>query len=295
MNNEHVATVRSFTRAVTQRVGIFGDRFLGRNRPLAEARLVFEIGRQGREVRQLREMLQLDSGYLSRLLRSLEGQGLLRVVPGEEDRRVRRALLTETGAQEWDRLNQYGDRVASRLLEPLSDRQQDRLTEAMGTVERLLSLSATQIAPEESTSADAKRCLKQYFQELAVMFRQGFDLERTISADPEELTPPNGVFLLARLDGQAIGCGALKVFAPGMAYIKRMWVAPAQRGIGLGKRLLDALETQAQQFEVHTLRLETNSDLPGARAFYQRNGYVEVDPFNEDPYAEFWFEKRIEP
>lgn len=295
MNTSRVATVRSFSRAVTQRVGIFGDRFLGRNRPLAEARLIFEIGRQGREVRELREMLQLDSGYLSRLLRSLEGQGLLRVVPGKADRRVRRALLTEVGEEEWDRLNRYGDKVASGLLEPLSEVHQQRLVDAMASVERLLSLSATLIAPEEPNHGDALWCLEQYFQELAVMFRQGFELDRTISADPEELRPPHGVFLLARLDGQAIGCGALKVIAPGMAYVKRMWVAPTHRGIGLGQRLLEVLETHGRQFGVHTLRLETNGDLPGARAFYQRNGYVEVDPFNEDPYAEFWFEKRIEP
>lgn len=293
MNRRHISTVRSFSRAVTQRVGIFADKFLGRNRPLAEARLVFEIGERGRDVRELRALLNLDSGYLSRLLRSLERQGLVQVVPGADDRRVRRALLTADGVEEWQRLNRHGDDVACTLLEPLNASQRQRLVKAMLEVEGLLALAATEIEPEDSTHADAKYCLQQYFAELAETFRQGFDLGRTISADPEELRPPRGVFLVARLDGQAIGCGALKVIAPGVAYIKRMWVQRSVRGVGLGQKLLSALEAQARRLQIHTLRLETNSDLPGAREFYLRNGFREVEPFNDEPYAEFWFEKRM--
>src|SRR3954470_8141873 len=96
-----VETVRRFNRVVTQRVGALTGSYLSRGRPLAEFRLLWEIGDQGRDLRALRSRLGLDSGYLSRLLRSLEAAGLVAVVPGE-DRRVRRAQLSERGRQERD-------------------------------------------------------------------------------------------------------------------------------------------------------------------------------------------------
>lgn len=297
MNTDDIAAVRRFSRAVTQRVGIFTDRFLGRGRPLAEARLIFEIGREGqsgRDVRQLRTLLDLDSGYLSRLLRSLERQGLVEVRPGEEDRRVRRVHLTAQGAGEFEALNRLGDELAESILQPLSTGERQRLVVAMIEVEQLLCSSATKIDLEDPASTDAQKCLEHYVTELSERFRDGFDSTMSLSADPDEMRLPRGAFLVARLDGRAIGCGALKLLEPGMASIKRMWVDGSFRGLGLGRRILTALESQARELDVTILRLETNRDLGGADAFYRRNGYREVAPFNEDPYADFWFEKRME-
>lgn len=293
MKSHQIPALRSFSRAVTQRIGVFTDRFLGRDRPLAEARLIFEIGVDGRDVRELRSLLDLDSGYLSRLLRSLERQGLVEVTPGEQDRRVRHVCLTEAGREELHELDRRGDELAASILSPLTEEERQRLSDAMSEVERLLSLSATQIIPQDAGSVEGRWCLEQYFSELAERFRGGFDRSQSISADPEELRPPNGIFLVARLDGQAVGCGALKILQPGMASVKRMWVDPSLRGLGLGRRLLLSLEAQAREMDVTILRLETNRDLGGADAFYRRNGYRQVEPFNEDPYADFWFEKRI--
>src|ERR671929_1471117 len=98
---EDVARVRRFNRIVTQRVGALDDRFLARDRPLGEARLLWEIGEDGCDVRELRARLDLDSGYLSRLLRSLEAAGLVVVEAGEADRRLRTARLTDSGREEW--------------------------------------------------------------------------------------------------------------------------------------------------------------------------------------------------
>src|SRR4051812_50142334 len=98
MDDVMVERVRRFNRAVAQRVGALDDRFLARDRPMAEARLLWEIGREGCEVRSLRARLGLDSGHASRLLRSLEGDGLIRVAPSSADRRVRRAEVTAAGA-----------------------------------------------------------------------------------------------------------------------------------------------------------------------------------------------------
>src|SRR3712207_5527716 len=95
-----VEQVRRFNRTVTQRVGALNDRFLARDRPLALSRLLWEIGTEGAEVVMLRSRLGLDSGQLSRMLRALEGNGLVTVMPSAADGRVRVARLTPAGLDE---------------------------------------------------------------------------------------------------------------------------------------------------------------------------------------------------
>ena len=109
---EMVQQLRSFNRLVTQRVGALDDRFLARGRPLGEARVLWEIGEEGCDVRLLRARLGVDSGYLSRLLRSLEAAGLAEVVPSEGDRRVRTARLTAEGLAEREVLDRRSDELA---------------------------------------------------------------------------------------------------------------------------------------------------------------------------------------
>lgn len=292
MAADPVPTVRSFYRALTLRVGVFTDRFLGRERPLAQSRLLFEVGREGADVRELRSRLDLDSGYLSRLLRSLEADGLIEVAPLESDLRSRRARLTAAGRAELEALNRLGDRFAEATLEPLGEAERNRLVAAMAEVEKLLNLSFTRITVEDPDSPDAKWCLEQYFAELGERFEGGFDAGRSIRADAGDLRPPRGTFLVARLDGRPVGCGALKATEPGVGSIKRMWVSRTVRGTGVGRRLLLALEKEAVGLGLALLRLETNRSLHEAQALYRRNGYREVAPFNAEPYADHWYEKR---
>ncbi len=292
MAADPVPTVRSFYRALTLRVGVFTDRFLGRERPLAQSRLLFEVGREGADVRELRSRLDLDSGYLSRLLRSLEADGLIEVAPLESDLRSRRARLTAAGRAELEALNRLGDRFAEATLEPLGEAERNRLVAAMAEVEKLLNLSFTRITVEDPDSPDAKWCLEQYFAELGERFEGGFDAGRSIRADAGDLRHPRGTFLVARLDGRPVGCGALKATEPGVGSIKRMWVSRTVRGTGVGRRLLLALEKEAVGLGLALLRLETNRSLHEAQALYRRNGYREVAPFNAEPYADHWYEKR---
>src|SRR5829696_5807154 len=130
MSGRAVADVRSFNRTVSTHFGALNDHFLGRDRPVGEARLLWEIGTGGAEVRELRERLRLDSGYVSRLLRSLEAAGLVTVEPSDDDRRRRVARLTGDGLVERRVLDERSDELAQSLLAPLSGPQQERLVSA---------------------------------------------------------------------------------------------------------------------------------------------------------------------
>jgi DNA-binding MarR family transcriptional regulator len=291
MERTMIEQVRRFNRAVTQRAGALEDAFLARGRPLGQARVLWEIGPDGRDVRDLRARLGLDSGYLSRLLRALEQEGMITVGASEADGRRRTARLTVAGETERAEYDRRSDDAAASMLGPLSGRQRERLVTAMAEVERLLAASAVEIGVRDPADPDARRCLRAYVSELAARFDGGFDPDLSISAADHEMTPPAGLFLVAVLYGEPVGCGALKFHPGAPAEVKRMWVASPARGLGLGRRLLAELEAQAAGHGVRVLRLETNRTLAEAIALYRAAGYREVAAFNDEPYAHHWFEK----
>lgn len=293
MDGVAVQRVRSFNRTVAERIGALSDGFLGRGRPMGESRILWEIGPEGTEVRELRARVGLDSGYASRVLRSLERQGLITLEVSPDDGRVRYVRPTDAGRAERAELDRRSDEVAWSFLEPLDDRQRAKLVTAMNEVERLLRASLVRLAIEDPTTADAQWCISQYFVELNARFDAGFDPSRSISADADELVPPAGELLIARLREQPVGCGALKFHLNAPAELKRMWVAPEARGLGLGRRILLELERDAHEAGARVVRLETNRALKEAIHLYRGSGYREVPPFNDEPYAHHWFEKQL--
>jgi DNA-binding MarR family transcriptional regulator/GNAT superfamily N-acetyltransferase len=294
MDPTSVARVRRFNRTVTQRVGALEDRFLSRARPLGQARLLWEIGTDGRHVRALRAELDLDSGYLSRLLRALETDGLVVVGADHDDGRVRTARLTPAGRTERAELDRRADELAAAILQPLNDHQRDRLVAAMAEVERLLTASMVGIAGTDPRHPHARYCMQAYFTELAERFDGGFDPARSIPTSDEDLTLPAGLLLVAHLHGDPVGCIGLRYHDDAPAEVKRLWVAPAVRGLGLGRRLLAELEAQATAHGVRVLRLETNRSLTEAIGLYRAAGYREVSRFTDEPYAHHWFEKALD-
>lgn len=293
MTDPDIQGVRRFNREIAERIGVVTDQFLGRARPMGEARIIWEIGPDGTDVRALRTRLGLDSGYTSRVLRSLERQALVTLSPSPGDRRVRRVELTESGLGERVELDRRSDAVAAGILQHLDAGQRAQLTTAMADVVRLLEASDVRFAIEDPRSADARWCLAQYFSELDARFETGFDPALSISADARELVPPAGIFIVARVRDRPVGCGALKFHPGAPAELKRMWVAPAVRGIGLGRRSLHELERRARDAGVEVVRLETNRALSEAIALYRSEGFREVAAFNEEPFAHHWFEKRL--
>ena len=289
---EEIGRVRSFNRLVTSRVGAVNDRYLGR-RPLGEARVMFEIAAGGTTPRDIRARLGLDSGYLARMIRTLQRDGLVDEAPDPADGRTKRLTLTRAGQAEQRELDRLADELAASVLAPLSDEQRERLLRAQDEVRRLLAISMIAIGPEDPTSADARWCLGRYFAELDERFEEGFDPGAPLP--PEDLTPPAGAFLLARFNGQPAACGVLRALEPGTAEIKRMWVDRPHRGLGLGRRMLRALEDKALELGNTRVVLDTNRALDEAKAMYRANGYVEIPPYSdENPYADHWFEKRLD-
>jgi DNA-binding MarR family transcriptional regulator/GNAT superfamily N-acetyltransferase len=288
-----VEQVRRFNRTVTQRIGALDDRYLSRARPLGQARLLWEIGRDGCRVRELRSRLGIDSGYLSRLLRALETDGLVEVGGDPKDGRIRTARLTRAGRTEYAELDRRSDELAAAILHPLNERQRDRLVAAMAEVQRLLSASMVRIAPADPGAPAARYCLTAYFAELARRFDGGFDPARTNPTEREHLTPPAGLLLVATLHDEPVGCGALKYHPGAPTEIKRLWVSPTVRGLGLGRRLLAELEAHATAYGARAVRLDTNRALTEAIALYRASGYREVKAFNTETYAHHWFEKTL--
>lgn len=288
-----VGQVRSFNRTITQRVGALNDRYLARDRALGEARVLWEIGAEGSDVRKLRSTLDLDSGYLSRLLRSLEAARLIRVEPSDHDKRVRTVRLTAAGRKERDLLDRRSDELARSFLEPLNEPRRQRLVAAMAEVERLLTAALVDIEVVDPATHEARMCVRAYFAELGRRFDMGFDPALSIPAEPGELRPPLGLFVVATLRDDPVGCGALKFHGDAPAELKRMWVAESARGLGIGRRLLGELERHAAENGAQVVRLETNKALTEAISLYRSAGYQEVDAFNDEPYAHHWFEKRL--
>jgi DNA-binding MarR family transcriptional regulator/GNAT superfamily N-acetyltransferase len=274
-------------------MGVLDERFLGRDRPVGAARFLFEIGPGGATIQELRERLELDSGYTSRLLRQLEDEGLVEVSADPTDRRRRLLALTAAGRQEWEILDRLSDDLAADVLTPLPATQRQRLIEALTLSDRILATASLSFAIVDPLSPDAVACVSKYFAELDCRFPDGFDPQGAPVIDAPHLTPPHGRFLIAKHGSSSIACGGVQTLEPGIGEIKRMWVADDWRGFGLGPRLLRTLESHAADMGLETIRLDTNSVLLEAITMYQRAGYRSIDRYNDNPYAGHWFEKQL--
>jgi GNAT superfamily N-acetyltransferase len=178
------------------------------------------------------------------------------------DGRVRTARLTTSGRAERAELDRRADGAAESILAPLSEPQRARLVSAMAEVERLLVASAVEVAVRSPADPAARASVQAYFDELGRRFERGFDPGQSLPAEDQEMTPPAGLFLVATLHGEAVGCGGLKFHGDAPAEVKRMWIAPAARGLGLGRRLLTELEARAAAYGVTVLRLEPTAAWP---------------------------------
>lgn len=295
-----VDTLRRFNRTYTQRVGVLEESHLGTGRTLGASRLLFEVDRAaGSTVAELRDLLGLDSGYVARLLRVLEADGLVATTPDPADRRRRRVVLTDAGRAARDDLDQRSEDLAARLVAPLTPRQQERLTEALATAELLVraaTVELREVDPGDPTLVRAARAaLERYVAEVAARLSGGF------APTGLDAVEPGSTWLVATSEGRPAAYGGIRpldlpagVAGDGPAVeVKRMWVDHAWRGAGLGGRMLRHLEDLARAQGVTRVALDTNSALDEAVALYDRAGYARVERYNDNADAELFFAKRL--
>jgi ribosomal protein S18 acetylase RimI-like enzyme len=145
----------------------------------------------------------------------------------------------------------------------------------------------------DAGSSPAQWAMGQYFDELDARFETGFDSTGALESAAVMMNAPNGAFVIAQRSGEVVGCGGVQVLDERTGEIKRMWISPNARGIGLGKRLLTRLEEEAATAGLERVILDTNASLLEAIAMYESSGYTAIGRYNDNPYAQRWFEKRL--
>jgi len=286
-----VSRVRRFNRAVTSEVGALDTSFLGRGRPLGAARVLNAIGHGRIDVAELRDYLGLDSGLMSRLLRSLEDEGLIRTMAHPDDARRRIAKLTRTGRHEFNAYEAISNSQAELLLG--RHNKPEALLAAMDIIASAFGRSRISIEESDPRGDAARYCLGEYYSELSRRFKGGFEVRLSRDPDATDMMSPRGAFFVAMSDGLPLGCVGLKGTGSELAEIKRLWVAPSARGLGVGRRLMHAAENAARNLSVRIVRLDTNSALGEALHLYRSTGWTEIDRFNDDPYPDLFFEKQL--
>lgn len=146
---------------------------------------------------------------------------------------------------------------------------------------------------DEPLDSPASRGLLAAFEAEIAGLYPGWSPISGPSATPEEFGPPSGLFLVAYEAAEPIACGGFKRLHASDAEVKRMFVAPASRGAGVGGVLLDALEARARDVGYERIRLDTGDAQPEALRLYRSHGYVEIEDYNANPFASHWFEKQL--
>jgi DNA-binding MarR family transcriptional regulator/predicted GNAT family acetyltransferase len=287
-----IARLRRFNRAVTREVGALDTSFLGRGRPLGAARVLQLVQPEGTDVGVIRDRLDLDSGLMSRFLRSLEREGLIETATDPGDRRRRIARLTPTGVAEMAAYEAIGHDRAARLIARAGSRV-DEVIAAMDLIATVLNRDHLDVRPADPDAPEALACQRAYFDEI---------LARVAAARPEyfplpdpgadSYRPPQGRFLVAWSDDLPIGCVGLRALDDRTAEVKRLWVHASARGQGLSRRLMARVEAEARSMGYQRLRLDTNSALTEAIALYRATGWSDIAPYTTPP-ADVWMEKPL--
>jgi DNA-binding MarR family transcriptional regulator/GNAT superfamily N-acetyltransferase len=299
--SEQVELVRGFNRFYTKQIGLLREGLLKTSFSLTQARVLYELGTgPGIRSTDLVRELGLDPGYLSRLLKGFEKQGLIQRVNSPEDRRAFLLKPTAGGRAEFKRLNQRSQAEIAEMLAPMNGSQRQRLTDSMKTIRALLDPPGSS-EPDFHIRTHRPGDIGWVIARHGELYAQEYGWDATFeglvatiaSKFLERFDPQCECCWIAERNGERFGSVFLVRQSKTVGKLRLLLVDPSARGLGAGTRLVDECVAFARQSGYRKLTLWTNSVLHAARRIYERAGFhlVREEPhhsFGHDLVGQFW-------
>ncbi|HLK19343.1 MAG TPA: helix-turn-helix domain-containing GNAT family N-acetyltransferase [Bryobacteraceae bacterium] len=277
----HVDSVRRFNRFYTKQIGVLRKGYLDSAFSLGEGRVLYEIAQRDRPIAaEISKDLDLDPGYLSRLLAKFEKQGLIRRKASGDDARQSHLSLTAHGRAVFAPLDRKSQKLSSDMLRKLSSTDQQRLVDAMRTIESLLG-TAPETAPQYTLRAPRAGDMGWVVHLHGKFYWETFAWDESFEALTAEIVakfvkdfdPQRERCWIAERDGVNLGCVFLVKKTDRVAKLRLLIVDPAAHGLGIGKRLVDECIRFARQAGYRKMTLWTQSNLLAARGIYKNAGF----------------------
>jgi DNA-binding MarR family transcriptional regulator/GNAT superfamily N-acetyltransferase len=290
---DQVSAVRQFNRFYTAKLGLLRRRHLDGEFSLSEARILYEIGATPKmTARALCGILELDAGYISRLLSALTRRKLLRQVSSEADGREKLLTLTAMGAKAVAGLNEKSILQIQSLLANINASDREALVGSLAKVRSILvepGKPPVRIVRLTAAKDDALRILQEYYEAVQVVQRD------TAAGVRKILNAPASGMWLAYMGEELVGCVVLRKLEsiPPAAECKRLYVRPSARGNRIADKLLDAQEAFARAEGIEWIYLDSYDDLKTAIALYERRGYERCKRYNDNPQATLFMRKHL--
>lgn len=286
-----VDRARRFNRFYTRAIGVLGEGYLDSGFTLAEARVIYELANRPRPTaREVGLALELDPGYLSRILKRLEAQGLVQRAEAEGDRRRRHLSLTPKGRETFAGLDGGARDAMGELIARLGPGEHERLSTAMAEIETLLSPDLkAEIVLRERRPGDLGWIVERHARLYAEEYGWDARFETLVARIAAEMTaaldPARERCWVAERDGQRLGCVFLAKDDPDTARIRLLLVEPAARGAGLGRKLVEAAVAFARRAGYREVVLWTHRELHAARRIYAGAGFRKTEEWQHHDFG----------
>jgi DNA-binding MarR family transcriptional regulator/GNAT superfamily N-acetyltransferase len=295
---DQVAQVRRFSRFYTRQIGLLNEGLLGSRFTLSEVRVLYELAcHDGLRATDLTRTLDIDTGYLSRILKKFEADGLISRTPCERDARQNILALTEDGRCAFEPLDRASQHQVTAMLARLTARERARLTGAMSTVQELLQDPEPPYALRSPRIGDIGWIVHRQ----GVLYSEEYGWDQTFEALVAEIAgafvqgfdPSRERCWIAERKGEIVGSVFLVRDSDAAAKLRLLYVEPAARGLGIGRRLVEECIGFARSKGYRTLTLWTNDVLVSARRIYEAAGFrlVKQEPhhsFGKDLVGQYW-------
>jgi DNA-binding MarR family transcriptional regulator/GNAT superfamily N-acetyltransferase len=280
-NSEAAARVRRFNRFYTEQIGVLSEHLLDSDYSLTEVRVLYELAQRERATAAtIAAQLHLDRGYLSRILRRFQREGIVQRKPSPDDARARLLSLTAKGRRVFRTLDARANAEVGVLLRDASETDQQRLLSAMQTIEEVLGgtpESATSLVLRDPHPGDLGWIVHRhgglYAQEYRYDERFEALVSKIIGEFVEHFDARRERCWIAELDGDVVGSVFLVRATDALAKLRLLYVEPFARGRGIGERLIAECVRFARQVGYEKMTLWTQSELRAARHLYEKSGF----------------------